>query len=83
LYISNNNLFALIDKSFDIIPNPVHGASNKTLSNVPGNISGYLRPSLQVTAVFVTPKRYKLNCKALKRYFLRSFAKIQPVFFIS
>ncbi len=80
--MSINNLFAFIDKSFEIIPNPVQGASNKTLSKVPGNISGYFRPSRHVTAVFVTPKRYKLNCKALKRYFLRSFAKIHPVFFM-
>ena len=66
-----------------MMPKPVQGASNKTLSNVPGNISGYFLPSLQVTAVFVTPNLYKLNCKALKRYFLRSLAKMHPVFFIS
>lgn len=36
--MSINNLFAFIDKSFEIIPNPVQGASNKTLSKVPGNI---------------------------------------------
>ncbi len=66
-----------------MIPRPVQGASNKTLSNVEGKIIGNLRPSLQVTAVFVTPRRYKLNCKALRRYFFKSFAKILPVFFIN
>ena len=66
-----------------MIPKPVQGASNKTLSKVPGNIVANFRPSLHVTAVLVTPKRYKLNCKALRRYFFRSFANTDPVFFMS
>lgn len=66
-----------------MIPNPVHGASKRTLSNVPGKIAGYFLPSLHVTAVFVIPSLYKLNCKALSLYFFKSLAKMHPVFFIN
>ena len=81
--MSSNSLFALIDGSFAIIPRPVQGASSKTRSNEFGKIFGYFLPSLQVTTVFVTPSLYKLYCKALRRYFFRSFARTQPVFFIN
>ena len=74
---------ALMEWSFAMIPRPVQGASNNTLSKVLGKMVPNLRPSLHVTAVLVTPKRYKLNCKALRRYFFKSLAKMLPVFFIS
>ena len=73
----------MIEGSFAIIPSPVQGASNNTLSKELGKILGYLRPSLHVTVVLVTPSRYRLYWSALSRYFLRSFAKIHPVFFMS
>lgn len=74
---------ALIEWSLAIIPRPVQGASNKTLSKVAGKMVANFLPSLQVTAVLVTPRRYKLNCKALRRYFFKSLAKTHPVFFIN
>ena len=77
------NRLALIEWSLAMIPKPVHGASSNTRSKVHGNILPNLRPSLHVTAVLVTPRRYKLNCKALRRYFFRSLANILPVFFIN
>ncbi len=80
--MSSKRRFALIEWSFEMIPRPVHGASKRTLSNVPGNIAGIFLPSRQITAVLVIPNLYKLNCKALRRSFLRSLAKTQPVFFI-
>jgi len=83
LYISNSSLLALMEGSFEMMPRPVQGASNSTRSNELGNILEYLRPSRQVTVVLVTPKRYKLNCKAFNLSFFKSLAKIQPVFFIS
>lgn len=74
---------ALIEWSFAMIPKPVQGASSNTRSKVPGKIVPNLRPSLHVTAVLVTPNRYKLNCKALRRSFFKSLAKTLPVFFIN
>ena len=64
------------------MPRPVHGASNKTRSKVLGNIYGYFLPSLQVTTVLVMPNLQILNCNAFNLSFLRSLAKIDPVFFI-
>lgn len=81
--MSSSSLLALIEGSLEIMPRPVHGASRSTRSKELGNILLYFRPSRQVTVVLVTPKRYKLNCKALRRYFFKSLAKTQPVFFIS
>ena len=83
LYMSIRRRLAFMEGSLAMIPNPVHGASSKTLSNPPGNISAYFLPSLQVTHTFCTPILYKLNCKAFSLYFFRSLANMQPVFFIS
>ena len=74
---------ALMEGSLDMIPRPVQGASRRTLSKELGNIVEYFLPSLHVTVVFVTPNLYRLNCKALSLSFLRSLAKIHPVFFMS
>lgn len=81
--MSNKTLLAFMDGSLEMIPKPVQGASSKTLSKVLGKIYGYFLPSLHVTTVLLIPKRNKLNCKAFNLYFLRSFAKIAPVFFIN